>query len=55
MKVMTLQSYIMVTMMYGICVVLVICRACHYFLFVAALFITTLLLYVVVLAKSGEQ
>jgi len=42
MKVMTLQSYIMVTMMYGICVFLVIIRACHYILFfVAALSITT--------------
>jgi len=45
MKVMTLQSYIMITMIYGICVVLVICRVCCYFLFfVAALSITTLLL-----------
>ena len=56
MEVMTVQSYIMVTMMYGICMVLVISRACHYVLFfVAALSITTLLHYVVVLVISGEQ
>jgi len=44
MKVMTFQSYIMVTMMYGICVVLLICGVRQYFLSVAALSITTLLL-----------
>jgi len=55
MKVMTLQSYIVVTIMYGICVVLVVSWVYHYFLFVAALSVTTLLLYVVVLAISGEQ
>jgi len=45
MKVMTLHFYIMVTMIYGICVFLVVFRVCHYFLFfVAALSVTTLLL-----------
>jgi len=45
MNVVTLHFYIMVTMLYGICVVLVIFRARHYFLFfVAALSVTTLLL-----------
>jgi len=45
MKVTTVHFYVMVTVMYGICVVLVIFRVCHYFLFsVGALSITTLLL-----------
>jgi len=45
-KVMTLHFYIMITMMYGICVVVpVIFSVCHYFLFfVTAMSITILLL-----------
>jgi hypothetical protein len=45
MKVITFHIYIMVTMIYGIKVVLVLYSVCHYFLFfVTALSFTTLLL-----------
>jgi len=55
MKVKTLHFYVMVTMMYGNCVVLVIFRICHYSPFFVADLSVTKPAAVVVLAKSCVQ